>query len=223
MLLVDVLVELTSQCSPRWWCSYWCRCSMHLCRCCCQRRCRQTIFVSELLVEQFNVDHVVINDFLPVVLLDVEHDVGAELCKFHPLDVRFCCWARRCPYFCCKLFVEHFSLLLSLVFCHRFAWFDEVVVLLSVTDPILCCQVLLFRPLLSIPLMRTHAQLLVVLHFDVVGDVVPPRWPVASVGATRGLVGSWSDRPDSDVATQLCCCPLSGLPRGHRDVVLWLW
>ena len=50
-----------------------------------------TILVCELLVEQLNVDDVVLDALLPIVLLDVEHIVGAELCELHSLDVKSCC------------------------------------------------------------------------------------------------------------------------------------
>ena len=50
-----------------------------------------TIFVRELLVEQFNVDTVVLDVFLPIVLFDVECEVVVELFKIHSLDVRSCC------------------------------------------------------------------------------------------------------------------------------------
>ena len=45
------------------------------------------------------VDNVVLGVLLPIVLLDVEHIVVVELCKFHSLAVMFCC--ARC---CCRCF-----------------------------------------------------------------------------------------------------------------------
>ena len=38
-----------------------------------------TLFLCELLVEQLNVDNVVLDVFLPVVLLDIEYEVVVEL------------------------------------------------------------------------------------------------------------------------------------------------
>ena len=59
-------------------------------------------FRQRIFDEQFVVDNVVLDVFLPMVLLDVEHLVVVELCKFHSLDVMSCC--ARC---CCRSFFPH--------------------------------------------------------------------------------------------------------------------
>ena len=73
--------------------------------------------VCKLLVEQLNVDNVVFDGLLPIVLLDVEHDVNVDLFKIHSHDVRFCCSRRCCPDYCCELLVEQFFDLDVVVAC----------------------------------------------------------------------------------------------------------
>ena len=64
-------------------------------------------FCQRTFVEQLVGGNVVFDAVLPIVLLDVEHDVGVELCEFHSLDVRSCC-ARCCCrssfHICCQMF-----------------------------------------------------------------------------------------------------------------------
>ena len=103
--------------------------------------------VVELLVDIFVVDDV---DFA-YVLLDIEGALGVERLVIHSLVVRSCCSKALFSISLLLTLLNNFpsSSLLSLLFCSSFASHGEFVALLDDIDPFLCCQVLLFKPLLS--------------------------------------------------------------------------
>ena len=95
-------------------------------------------FRQRTFVEQLVGGNVVLDAVLPIVLLDVEHDVGVELCKFHSLDVRFCC-ARCCcrkngSYFVVELLVEIFVIddVDFVMFCWTLRALSMLIALLSI-------------------------------------------------------------------------------------------
>ena len=239
-----------SQCTSCCRCSSQCRCSILLCRCCCQRRCCGTIFVSELLLNSSSLSMLfsMLSCLLFCLMLNtlsslssaksillmsclVVRDVVAEVI-FHILLSNFLskssslmmlilsmfCWTLRTlsmlstslsiPLLsgrvvqsrCLHIFVANFcwtnslfSSLLSLLFCSSFAWADEDVALLGVVNPFLWCQVLLFKPSLSIFLLRTLLTKLPLLIVVVVA--------VGSSTASDSDVEP--ELTESDVVTQL--------------------